>query len=128
MIVKDLLINKIEKVFDKLGLDKSLISIAYSSKPEAADYQLNSCFALAKKLGKNPTEIAKAIVEELNKDSDFIFELSMPAFINIKLTNKSPKGLILDIKLSLANKPNKLPIAKENIIEIVNQYFFIKLI
>ena len=34
--------------------------------------------------------------------------------VNIKLTNKSPKGLTLDIKLSLANKPNKLPIAKEN--------------
>ena len=87
MIVKDLLISKIEKVFDKLGFDKSLINVQYSSKPEIADYQLNSCFALAKKLGKNPTEIAKMIVDYLGRDEDFIFELSMPAFINIKLTN-----------------------------------------
>ena len=101
MIVKDLLIEKITKVFDKLGLDKGLINVQYSSKPELADYQLNSCFALAKKLGKNPTELAKIIVNELGVDEDFIFELSMPAFINIKLTDK----LLNKVALEVFNNP-----------------------
>ena len=86
-IVKDILFEKVYKVFDKLGFDKSLVTLAYANKPEFADYQCNSAFALAKKVGKNPMEIAKLIAENLS-DEDVVAEFSAPAFVNIKLTDK----------------------------------------
>lgn len=86
--VKDIILNEVNKAFDELGFDKSLISLAYSSKPEIADYQLNSAFALAKRVGKNPMEIANAINEKLQGSENFEATFSAPAFINIKLTDK----------------------------------------
>ncbi len=118
MIVKDLLLKKIEKVFDKLGFEKSLISIAYSSKPEIADYQLNSCFALAKKLGKKPMDIAMMIVEELKEDKDFIFEFSAPAFINIKLTD----AILSKVATVLFNNEKALVKTAEKPMTVVMDY------
>jgi len=89
LIVKDILNNEQEKVFDKLGFDKELITLTYSNKPEVADYQCNSAFALSKKLGKNPMEIASMIAKELESISeDFEIIVLPPAFINFKMTNK----------------------------------------
>lgn len=118
MIVKDLLYSKISDAFDSLGFDKELINIQYSSKPEMADYQLNSCFALAKKLGKNPTEIAKVLVEKLEGDEDFNFELSMPAFINIKLTNK----LLNEVALDVFNNPENAVKTADKKLTVVLDY------
>ena len=48
--------------------------------------------------------------------------------VNIKLMNRSPKGLMYSIVLSLATIPITLPKIREITIEKVNQYFFIKFI
>jgi len=108
--VKDIILKEVEKAFDKLGFDKSLISVAYSSKPEMADYQLNSAFALAKKVGRNPIEIAQAIVKELQGNENFEAIFSAPAFINIKLTDKLLNKIATEVfkdEKSLVKKSNK---------------------
>jgi len=110
LIVKDILLDKIEKAFDKLNFDKSLITLAYANKPEMADYQCNSAFSLAKKMGKNPVEIATAIVNELKGYDEFEAEVSAPAFINIKLKDHFLSSLaesVLENEKKLIKMPEK---------------------
>ena len=63
-------------------------SVSFSNKPELCDFQCNGCFALAKKYGKNPFDIANDIVSHIASTKDFEFSVARPAFINIKLTDK----------------------------------------
>ena len=48
--------------------------------------------------------------------------------VNIKLTNKSPNGLMYSIVLVEEKTPKIVPKIRENTIEIVNKYFFKKII
>lgn len=88
-IVKDILEKSLKKAFKSLGFDENDVLVGYSNRPEVADYQCNSAFALAKKLGKNPIEIANQIKNELKElEEDFEVSVCAPAFINFKMTNK----------------------------------------
>ncbi len=73
--------------FVALGLEASLGAVRRSDRPDLADFQCNGAMAAAKKLGKNPREIATAVVEAL-KASPLVAssEVAGPGFINIKLT------------------------------------------
>lgn len=110
-IVKNELKKQIENVFEKMGFDKNDVVVTYSNKPEIADYQCNSAFSLAKKLGKNPIVLANEIVSELG-DMNGNFEASVcpPAFINFKMTNKlmgKVANLALENCEELILKPEK---------------------
>lgn len=109
--VKNELVKKLEVVFEELGFDKSDIVVTYSNKPEVADYQCNSAFALAKKAQKNPMVLASEIVEKLgDMDGDFEASVCPPAFINFKMTNKlmSRVAMIaLENNQELISKPEK---------------------
>lgn len=84
--------EQIEKLLNagakKAGYGEIELSVSFSALPEVCDFQCNGCFALAKKLGKNPLEIAENIVNNLEKSDEFEFFALKPAFINIKLTDK----------------------------------------
>lgn len=97
IFVKDLINQKLCLAFDKLGYDKSLITIAYANNAEVADYQCNSAFVIAKKMGVSPMVIAQNIVEELSGDSDFEWAFSAPAFINIKIKDHILNKLALQV-------------------------------
>ena len=73
--------------FAALGLDASLGAMRRSDRPDLADFQCNGAMAAAKKLGKNPREIATAIVEAL-KASPLVAatDVAGPGFINVKLS------------------------------------------
>ena len=51
--------------FAALGLEASLGAMRRSDRPDLADFQCNGAMAAAKKLGKNPREIATAVVDAL---------------------------------------------------------------
>ncbi|MBQ7466667.1 MAG: arginine--tRNA ligase [Clostridia bacterium] len=111
LVVKDYLFEKIEHVFEKLGFDKNDAGVSYSGRPEVCDFQCNSAFGLAKKLGKNPMELANMIAKELEVLSDE-FEISVlpPAFINFKMTDKflsKIANLALDNQKNLIKTPEK---------------------
>ena len=84
--------NELEKLLSdaskKCGYDENL-SVTFSNLPKLCDFQCNSIFAIAKKYGKNPLEIAEQIVENVEANDLYIFEAVKPAFINIKLTDKA---------------------------------------
>lgn len=63
-------------------------SVTFSNLPKVCDFQCNDCFAIAKKLGKNPYELAEEVTNAVEENEDFLFEAVRPAFINIKLTDK----------------------------------------
>ncbi len=73
--------------FAALGLDSSLGAMRRSDRPDLADFQCNGAMAAAKKLGKNPREIATAVVEAL-KASPLVAatDVAGPGFINVKLS------------------------------------------
>lgn len=73
--------------FAALGLEASLGAVRRSDRPDLADFQCNGAMAGAKKLGKNPREIATGVVEAL-KGSPLVAgcEVAGPGFINIKLS------------------------------------------
>ena len=63
-------------------------SVSFSFLPSICDYQSNSVFALAKKLGEKPLDLANKIVENIQESEFFTFEVAPPAFINIKVTQE----------------------------------------
>lgn len=72
----------------KAGYGEASLTTSFSALPEVCDFQCNGCFALAKKLGKNPLEIAENIVKNIENNVNFEFFALKPAFINIKITEK----------------------------------------
>ena len=87
--IKNELTKYLEAAFEKLGFDKADVMVSYSNKPDVADYQCNSAFTLAKKLGKNPVLVANEIAGELgNMNGEFEVLVCPPAFINFKMTNE----------------------------------------
>ncbi len=55
-------INKeIKKIFVEAGYEESYAYISISNRPELADYQINSCFNIAKSIKKNPIEVANTV-------------------------------------------------------------------
>ena len=73
--------------FAALGLDPALGAMRRSDRPDLADFQCNGAMAAAKKLGKNPREVATAIVEAL-KASPLVAstDVAGPGFINVKIS------------------------------------------
>ena len=83
----DLLSDVAGAAFVALGLEASYGAMRRSDRPDLADFQCNGAMAAAKKLGKNPREIATAIVEAM-KASPLVAgaEVAGPGFINVKVS------------------------------------------
>lgn len=74
-------------LINDLGYQIDNVKLEVSGKPEFGEYQINIAMMLAKKYGKNPREIATAIVEKL--DSRFTnVNIQGPGFINVSLSNE----------------------------------------
>lgn len=76
------------QAFEQAGLPKELGQVVPASKPEFGDFQCNGAMAGAKKLGKNPREIATeiaALVTLKNADTIEKVEVAGPGFLNIFL-------------------------------------------
>ena len=69
------------------GLDRALGEVVVSQRPELADFQCNGAMPAAKAAGRNPREIAEAVVGRID-DDELVQELSVagPGFINITVT------------------------------------------
>lgn len=88
MIIEE--IEKIlKKVMEQLGFPLDNIKVVVSNRKDLCDYQYDGVFKLTKILHKNPLEIGKEIIEEINKQSIDFFqkvELLPPGFINFTLS------------------------------------------
>ena len=78
--------------------------VSNSQRPEIADFQSNICFALAKKCGLSPIEVANKIVSNIRSEVKKFFEITVvaPAFINFKFTEEG----LLEIANNLLTDEN----------------------
>lgn len=84
----DILSLEFGKIFEGLGADEKAGAVAVSKRPEMAQFQCNGAMASAKKLGKNPREVAQSVVDAVeNKERFADLSIAGPGFINITLTN-----------------------------------------
>lgn len=85
MQIRSLLSQRIEAAFTALGLSGQAL-LQSASRPEFGDYQANGVMAAAKRAGKNPREVAQAIIDTIDLDG-IASNLSVagPGFINITL-------------------------------------------
>ncbi len=86
--LKGSLRKAVEAAFAELGLPPELGRVTASDRPDLADFQSNGALAAAKRVGKNPRELATAVAERLSGDARFsAVEIAGPGFINLKLTD-----------------------------------------
>ncbi|NCU38769.1 arginine--tRNA ligase, partial [Candidatus Saccharibacteria bacterium] len=76
----------IQAVHEAYGIESDVI--VTRPEPKFGDYATNVALQLAKKVGKNPREIAETIAEKLRETGEYA-EVSVagPGFINIRLTD-----------------------------------------
>jgi arginyl-tRNA synthetase len=86
--LKSQLSEAVEAAFAGLGLPPELGRVTASDRPDLADFQSNGALAAAKRVGKNPRELAAAVAQALAGDPRLAaVEIAGPGFINLKLTD-----------------------------------------
>ena len=85
-----------------------------ASKPEFGDFQINCALSLAKEIKRSPRDIAQQIVDQLQKDNDFVKIcnpplIAGPGFINLSINSKT---LISEIHIRLKDKRLGVPTKK----------------
>src|SRR3982751_2815479 len=86
--LKRLLSEAVEAAFADLGLPADLGRVTASDRPDLADFQSNGALAAAKRVGKNPRELAAAVAQRLAGDPRLAsVEIAGPGFINLKLSD-----------------------------------------
>lgn len=121
--------TEIAKAFKDIHLDESYAYISISGLPELADYQINSCFNIAKAQKKNPMDVALEIsdvIKDLAIDGTKAFlkvEPSKPGFVNLKINDELLyayiKKILNDDKLGVGDKET---ILNDNIKTILLDY------
>ena len=66
--LKRTLSEAVQAAFAGLDLPVELGRVTASDRPDLADFQSNGALAAAKRVGKNPRELATAVAEELKSD------------------------------------------------------------
>jgi len=119
MKLKSHINDVIKDAFTKAGIEHAPMSVSEAGKPEFGDYQFNGAMALAKKLGKNPREIAQSILDNL--DLTMVLskaEIAGPGFINLWL---NPLWVASKCQSALEN--TRLGVStRENPIKVVVDY------
>lgn len=94
-----------ENEFAKLDLPPELGLVRSSDRAEIAEFQCNGAMPAAKKLGKNPRDIAQTIIDNL-QGHDAFKELTIggPGFINIFVADSFLKSFAGDLSLPVLSK------------------------
>ena len=86
--LKTALGEAVAAAFAAEGLPEDLARVTPSDRPDLADFQSNGALAAAKRVGKNPREIATAVAARLADDPRLSsVEVAGPGFINLKLSD-----------------------------------------
>lgn len=80
--MKDVIKNEITQVLLTKGIKDIVVEVTKSNVIENGDYASNVALKLAKTLKKQPLNIAKEIVKDLNNENFTKIEIKAPGFIN----------------------------------------------
>jgi arginyl-tRNA synthetase len=110
------LISQLSQVFgdafEAQGLDRTFGNVVVSARPDLAQFQCNGAMPAAKQAGRNPRDLAQAVIDAVADTSSFAdLSLAGPGFINITLTDaflaSHIDSLGLDPTLGLTPHPPK---------------------
>ena len=88
----------VEAAFAAIGAPPELGRVTPSDRPDLADFQSNGALAAAKRLGKNPREIAAAVVEQLKGNPMLAsVEIAGPGFINFRIADTALSARANDV-------------------------------
>lgn len=91
--LKTALGEAVAAAFSDLGLPAELGRVTASDRPDLADFQSNGALAAAKRVGRNPRELATAVAERLAADPRLsAVEVAGPGFVNLKVSNAALSG------------------------------------
>ncbi len=80
--------QRLAEAFRTLDLPSELARATPSDRPDLADFQCNGALAAAKRVGRNPREIAAAAAGALEDAPEFAsVEIAGPGFINLKVSD-----------------------------------------
>ena len=86
--LKTVLGEVVEAAFAAEGVPAELARVTASDRPDLADFQSNGALAAAKRVGKNPREIATAVAGRLQGDPRLSsVEIAGPGFLNLKVAD-----------------------------------------
>lgn len=86
--LKSVLGEAVEAAFAAEGVPAELARVTPSDRPDLADFQSNGALAAAKRVGKNPREIASAVAERLKGDPRLAsVDIAGPGFLNLKVAD-----------------------------------------
>src|SRR3989344_781534 len=87
---------EIKKKLEKLVPKGAEFSVFRPERPEFGDYSSNAAMVLAKKLGRNPMEIADELKKKLDKEKIFEkIDIAGPGFLNFFI---SPEDFIKNVE------------------------------
>ncbi|HIG40037.1 MAG: arginine--tRNA ligase [bacterium] len=111
MNIKRELETTISQALESVGAAGSPAIVKQSQKAGFGQYQANGVMAAAKKLGKNPRELASQLVDTLNLPQADKVEVAGPGFVNIHLAREfiasSLMALWKDDRLGVSQPPQK---------------------
>lgn len=86
MSIQSTLTERFAEAFAANGVERSFGEVVASQRPELADFQCNGAMAAGKHVGKNPRELAEAVLSSVDV-ADLADDVSVagPGFINIVL-------------------------------------------
>ena len=88
MHIKALLSERIEAVFDAMGLEGPAV-VQSASRPEFGDYQANGVMGAAKRAKLNPRDVAADVIERVDLTGiASSVEIAGPGFLNITLDSE----------------------------------------
>lgn len=97
MNLKNYLETEINKVLSELGIEAPAI-IKQAARLEFGHYQANGIMAAAKKVGKNPRELAARVIAGSQPDGIRHLEVAGPGFINIHLAREFITSKLADAR------------------------------
>lgn len=95
--------------FAAAGVDRTHGAVVTSQRPDLAQFQCNGALAAAKEAGRNPRELAEAVIDSIVDRSPFNdLSIAGPGFINIHLTDEF---LADQVQAVVADERHGLPAA-----------------
>lgn len=98
--MEEALREAVKKALNELGIDGVDFVVEHPGELSHGDYAVNAAMVAAKQAGKNPRELAEAIVAKLSENKlTYVesYEVAGPGFINVRLTRDFFKEKIASI-------------------------------
>ena len=100
--IQRVVLESVESIGKKINLSDlpAEIEVGIPKRKEFGDFSVNTAMVLAKKMGKNPRQVAELIIENLPREKDSLFkkiEIAGAGFINFFVREEALVNKLADV-------------------------------